>query len=427
MLLFFAQVSSVFAAFPDVYETHPNATAIEVLVEQGVLEGYPDNYFRPDQEVNRAEAVKIILMGLDIPVDMSATSALYFPDVLADAWYLPYLSTAYDLGIIEGYPDGFFRPEQTVNRAEALKMALEVLGMELEFPSEEPFSDVPEDTWFAPYADYAKTYNIEPAQEDGLWHGEENITRGNMAEIVYRLQQVGEEEEAFLESTNWQRISFRTVSVSLKIPYSWAYKVDGVGAVWILDHENGQISPLSPYGNGATLLMSRYTNSTGESAADLFENLGDQLAYDLEEATINGYPALVVDHNDDLYYKEWYVYLPNDTVVHFIGMRGEGEYAQYTEDYLDQIVESMEYELGGTQEYTVEELVDSLYSLILVDGMGMDMLSLIPTLELLETDPIGVGTGPVDYYYFPEADLTIKYERSFDVILGVREGSTTAF
>ena len=46
---------------------------------------------------------------------------------------------------------------------------------------------------------------------------------------------------------------------------------------------------------------------------------------------------------------------------------------------------------------------------------------------IIETDAIGVGTGPIDYYYSEKIDLTIKYERSADVILDAREGRTTKF
>ncbi|MBU0488531.1 MAG: hypothetical protein KKD31_11345, partial [Bacteroidetes bacterium] len=71
--------------------------------------------------------------------------------------------------------------------------------------------------------------------------------------------------------------------------------------------------------------------------------------------------------------------------------------------------------------------VEAAMSAIQVDGIGQDVLDLFEDLVLVETDAIGVGTGPVDYFYSPGGNITIKYERSFDVILDVEEDETTAF
>jgi len=64
---------------------------------------------------------------------------------------------------------------------------------------------------------------------------------------------------------------------------------------------------------------------------------------------------------------------------------------------------------------------------IQVDRKGQQMLDLFEDRNLIETDTIGVGTGPVDYFYSAWADVTLKYERSFDVILDIDEGQTTNF
>ena len=62
-----------------------------------------------------------------------------------------------------------------------------------------------------------------------------------------------------------------------------------------------------------------------------------------------------------------------------------------------------------------------------MDGTGKAAMQVAGNWDLIETDTIGVGTGPVDYYYSTSLDVTLKYERSFDVLLDLRDGRTTAF
>jgi hypothetical protein len=90
-------------------------------------------------------------------------------------------------------------------------------------------------------------------------------------------------------------------------------------------------------------------------------------------------------------------------------------------------VESIEFTANGSIELSIDDILDSIYSAVQVDGSGQAMLDLLSDKRIIETDSIGVGTGPVDYYYSPSANITIKYERSFDVILATEGGQTTAF
>ena len=62
-----------------------------------------------------------------------------------------------------------------------------------------------------------------------------------------------------------------------------------------------------------------------------------------------------------------------------------------------------------------------------MDGTGIETLKLFDDLKIIETDTIGVGTGPVDYYYSAKLNVTLKHERSFDVILDIEDGETSGF
>ncbi len=100
---------------------HKYQSAIQSLVDMNVIDGHPDGTFRPDTAINRAEFLKIVVGA---SADNIGTGANCFPDVKTD-WYAKYVCYAKSIGIVEGYPDGLFRPAQNVNYVEAMKMLYE--------------------------------------------------------------------------------------------------------------------------------------------------------------------------------------------------------------------------------------------------------------------------------------------------------------
>ena len=103
--------------------------SIIFLHDRGVVQGYDDMTFRPDAPVNRAEMTKIILESLFSKEEIGNLRAC-FSDVGTD-WYARYVCYAKAQDIVGGYPDGKFRPANNVNMAEALKIALETFDAPL--------------------------------------------------------------------------------------------------------------------------------------------------------------------------------------------------------------------------------------------------------------------------------------------------------
>lgn len=116
--------------FPDVSAARPHETAdralqrrvIATAVAEGIVQGYPDGHFRPDAPVTRAEALKMLLLSTRLTPLPEEHEAIPFPDVPPDAWHRGYVEQAYDLRLIEGYTDGTFHPDASITRAEAAKI-----------------------------------------------------------------------------------------------------------------------------------------------------------------------------------------------------------------------------------------------------------------------------------------------------------------
>lgn len=111
--------------FTDLSSEHDYYVAITYLNQVGVLNGYSDGTFRPGNTINRAEVLKVIFVGSEIDVSDVLAEDVFF-DVPADAWYGSYVNKAYELGIVSGDGvDGGFHGEREVNKAEFLKMLFE--------------------------------------------------------------------------------------------------------------------------------------------------------------------------------------------------------------------------------------------------------------------------------------------------------------
>jgi|GEM_PF-5651314 len=90
--------------------------AIEDLASRTILTGTGEGVFEPGRSVTRAEFAAMIVRALGLPAKTDGG----YKDVKATDWYAPYVSAAKSYGLISGYPDGSFRPKQTITRAEAV-------------------------------------------------------------------------------------------------------------------------------------------------------------------------------------------------------------------------------------------------------------------------------------------------------------------
>lgn len=177
-------------AFSDVSPSHDNYQAITYLNEKGIIQGYDDGTFKPDQPVNRAEAIKIIILPLYESFEDPETNP--FPDVDTSFWFAKYVQKAKEMGVVSGDGvTGNFEGARTVNLVEYLKMILLSYNINLDSyqnQTEVMFDDVQDlNQWFIPYLYYAATTNIIHTDNNNYIHPAKNLSRGEVAEITYRL------------------------------------------------------------------------------------------------------------------------------------------------------------------------------------------------------------------------------------------------
>lgn len=116
-------------AFSDVPNDFWGRSFINVLSARGIIKGFPDYSFRPNQPVNRAEFAAILQQAFDKDL---GKRAIGFKDVPAKFWGTPVINKAISSGFLSGYPDKTFKPEQKITRVQVL-VAL-VTGLNLKAP-----------------------------------------------------------------------------------------------------------------------------------------------------------------------------------------------------------------------------------------------------------------------------------------------------
>ena len=161
------------AGFSDIAFDDPYCPAIEYVKDQEIFSGYPDGTFGADLEINRAETVKVITEGFSVEMLEDDGTDLGFSDVETGAWYMEYLNTAKTAEIIEGYSDGTFRPAETVNYVEMMKIFIETADVQLTEPAAG-------DAWYQHYIDYATTNDLLVYEDVNA-----DMKRADVAQLFY--------------------------------------------------------------------------------------------------------------------------------------------------------------------------------------------------------------------------------------------------
>jgi plastocyanin len=162
--------------FTDVKTDNEYAPSVLFLKRNGYVNGYDDGTYKPEQTINRAEFTKIVMH--DSKSDkLYNCDGKFFKDVPApgtqeEAWYTNYICKAFSEGIIMGYPDNTFRPDQKITFAEAAKIIIKVKELSTEGAT---------DPWYKEFTDYFQKNNITP---NTIKSQNKEITRGDMALLI---------------------------------------------------------------------------------------------------------------------------------------------------------------------------------------------------------------------------------------------------
>ena len=148
--------------------------------------GYEDGTGRPGANITRAEVATIFFRLLtDETRESYWSQSSGFTDVASGAWYNNAVSTLTRAGILDGYEDGSFRPNASITRAEFTKIAVSFFK-HAGGASANPFNDVPDSAWYAEFVKAAAELGLIDGYEDGTFRPNAPITRAEACTIVNR-------------------------------------------------------------------------------------------------------------------------------------------------------------------------------------------------------------------------------------------------
>ncbi len=172
---------NVFAAkeFTDVPQDYYYKPAIDSLVTKGIIDGVQEAdgtfSFRPENTISRAEFAKLVAVSLAKGVALTEKTA-QFSDLAQDHWANTYIAYAVKNGIVNGYVDGTFKPENPVTYGEAVKMLVCAKGYGNQYTPTEP--------WYQGYVNIANKIELT---KNAYALGTNEAKRGMVAQLIYNM------------------------------------------------------------------------------------------------------------------------------------------------------------------------------------------------------------------------------------------------
>ncbi|XEC95745.1 S-layer homology domain-containing protein [Paenibacillus tarimensis] len=155
------ETADAHTAYPDVASTHWAQQAISQVSQTGLMQGYPDGKFRSEKAISRAEMAAIVARWMKL----EGATEHSFSDVDGH-WAEQLIASVSQAGYMEGYADGNFEPDKAVTRAEAVVIINRVLERGPLYNMTEPtWSDVPMSHWAFHHIEEASQdhyYNLRP-------------------------------------------------------------------------------------------------------------------------------------------------------------------------------------------------------------------------------------------------------------------------
>ena len=312
--------------FSDVADNY-TATAIETLRLMGVLDGYSDGTFRPNAALTRAQFCKMAVYAMDGSSELGRYSTVtIFPDVKPSFWASSYINMAAKKGVIAGFADGKFKPNQTVTAGQAVTILMRGLGYK-----DANMGGV----WPQGYMAEAKTCGL--LKSTGITSAYSALTRGQAAKLFLNLFEAkrgtGEgavvlfnytlgEDEVYLTNLDAGKGTI-TVSGNSK-PYTMAHPVTSTSLIGskgkVVLNSAGEILTFLPVTGGsgisnAAVIIGANGSAlgldslTGGSGYTIYKNGSPASAADLKKYDVATYSAatnsvVVCDTKVSVYYED---------------------------------------------------------------------------------------------------------------------------
>jgi hypothetical protein len=167
--------------YPDVGIGHWASSQVEACAGNVpfIVQGFPDGLFRPALGVTRDAMAVFIHRGMDVVLTTPTEET--FPDVPSSYWAYYNIENLAEAGVVQGYPNGYYRPDYSVSRDQMAVFVARAKSYFLTIPGSAPFPDVAVDHWAAQEIQACVNEGVVQGYPDGLYRPNVNIDRAQMA------------------------------------------------------------------------------------------------------------------------------------------------------------------------------------------------------------------------------------------------------
>jgi len=176
--------------FPDVPQNHWAYKWIGAAKNGKIVGGYPDGTFRPEDKLDRGQMAIFLSRALakanglsDVP---QGPPDPHFPDIPLHHVAYKYIEYLYSQGVVSGYPDGLYHPENIVDRGQMAIFISKALKLDLYDKYEPTFPDVPKDHWAYKYVETVNLAGIAMGYPDGTYGPSNPMDRAQMTVFITR-------------------------------------------------------------------------------------------------------------------------------------------------------------------------------------------------------------------------------------------------
>lgn len=270
--------------FSDVSKSNSHYAAIMELASRGIIKGYSDGTFAPEKQVTRGQAAKMIAAVLGLDTGNGANVG--FRDVSPQNEYAGAIAALKQAGIIDGYEDGTFRPNESIKRNHMAKIITRAIGLQGSGSVELSFTDLHSDYKEAISALFE--YGITKGTTATKFGGENFVTRGQLASFIIRAEKAVQAVQP--QQPEQEKPSAKIVEASITIEDIEKNKVKAEDQEWTIGEnvqailnegnaaalEGARIDVILVDGEIADLLFIEL-NTSGQEGANITLNGGNSI------------------------------------------------------------------------------------------------------------------------------------------------------
>ena len=193
----------------DIKDTFWAKKAVQAIATLGILSKGSDGYFKPDQQINKTAITAALIKAKGIQVETALSEDVY-SDVKKDYWGAPYIKAARDMGLIGADSNGKFNPQRVISKAEGISILLDFAGYKaLDKVDAAPYPDVPKNHKFAGAISKAK--EVKLLDETKSFMPDKPLTKAYFASVIYKLAYI---KEKISDLYNWDTYTRGNVKIN---------------------------------------------------------------------------------------------------------------------------------------------------------------------------------------------------------------------